>query len=263
MADNEHKFYNDAMRAQSPKPGFTSWNPLTGCTRISPGCKHCFAERISRNLQRTGVGKYANGFQLTLHGDDILNWPLLHRRPTLIFVNSMSDVFHKDVPEAFIRRIFTIVERTPWHRFMIFTKRADRLAEMSPDLPWPGNLWMAVSVENEDYRWRIDRLRTVPAAVRFISCEPLLGPIPDLDLSGIDSLACGAETGPNCRPCDPDWVRLLRDQCVAQNVPFAFHGFNTSADDDEERDRLIDGERWRQSHPAYRAFMTGGQMELF
>lgn len=251
------------MRGHTPKPGFTSWNPLTGCTKISPGCKHCFAERISRNLQRTGVQKYANGFQLTMHGDDVMNWPLTHRRPTLIFVNSMSDVFHKDVPQAFIHRIFSIIERAQWHRFMIFTKRAERLAEMAPDLLWPPNLWMAVSVENADYKHRVDLLRAVPAAVRFVSCEPLLGPIPDLDLTGIDSLACGAETGPDCRPCDPDWVRILRDQCVAQRVPFAFHGFGGSESGDGGRNRLLDGERWRQTHEAYRAFMTGGQMELF
>lgn len=251
------------MRAQSPKPGFTSWNPLTGCTKISPGCKHCFADRIARNLQRTGVAKYANGFQLTMHGDEVMNWPLGLKRPTLIFVNSMSDVFHKDVPLDFIRRVYSVIAASPRHRFMIFTKRADRAAELAPELVWPTNLWLAVSVENSDYTWRIDCLRTIPAAVRFVSCEPLLGPIPEMDLSGMDAVACGAETGPEHRLCDPTWVRLVRDHCITQSVPFSFHGWGSPSDGDGGRGRLLDGRKWSQHHEAYDRFMSCGQLNLF
>ncbi|MCI0685038.1 MAG: phage Gp37/Gp68 family protein [Gemmataceae bacterium] len=199
----------------------TTWNPLTGCTKISPGCKHCYAERMSLRLQAMGQANYANGFRLTLQ-EHMLETPLTWKKPRLVFVNSMSDLFHKDVPDDYVLRVFDVMRRAHWHVFQILTKRSQRLLHMSPKIAWPDNVWMGVSVENSDYMFRIDHLRRTRAVTRFLSLEPLLGPLPDLDLSGIDWVIVGGESGPGARPMHEAWVTDTRDQCVAAGVPFFF-----------------------------------------
>ncbi|MGB9738071.1 DUF5131 family protein, partial [Chloroflexus sp.] len=198
-----------------------TWNPLTGCTKISPGCKHCYAERMARRLQAMGVPKYRNGFRLTLH-PTVLTEPLHWRTPRMIFVNSMSDLFHQDVPPDFICAVFAVMRQAHWHTFQVLTKRAERLRALDALLDWPPNVWMGVSVERVDYIARIDDLRATGAAIKFVSCEPLLGPLPQLPLDGIDWVIVGGESGPGARPMDPAWVRDIRDQCLAADVPFFF-----------------------------------------
>ena len=182
-----------------------TWNPVTGCNKISPGCKHCYAERLSKRLKATGMAKYSNGFEVTLH-PETLEIPLRWRKPRSIFVNSMSDLFHIDVPEGFIRDVFGVMERADWHRYQVLTKRAERVAELSDRLPWPSQVWMGVSVESQDYAHRIDLLRETDAQVKFLSLEPLLGPLSDLNLDGINWVIVGGESGPGARPMQPDWA---------------------------------------------------------
>lgn len=198
-----------------------TWNPVTGCSKVSPGCKNCYAERLAVRLQAMGNPRYANGFQLTLH-EDQLTLPLRWKQPRKIFVNSMSDLFHEDVPDDFIMKAFRIMGEAHWHRFQILTKRAKRLGELAERLPWPGNIWQGVSIESIEYTWRIEHLLKVPATVRFLSIEPLLGPIPRLPLQGIAWVIVGGESGPNYRPVEANWVRGIRDQCINAKVPFFF-----------------------------------------
>ena len=198
-----------------------TWNPVTGCTKVSPGCKHCYAERMAERLQAMGQPNYVNGFRLTLQ-PHMLELPLKWKKPQTIFVNSMSDLFHEDVPLAYIREVFDVMTRAHWHRFQVLTKRAELLEELSPELDWAQNIWMGVSVENEWYRCRIDHLRATGAQIKFLSLEPLLGPLPDLNLTGIDWVIVGGESGPNARPMNPAWATDLRDQCRRADVPFFF-----------------------------------------
>jgi protein gp37 len=198
-----------------------TWNPLTGCDKISPGCANCYAERMSLRLRLMGQKNYRNGFDLTLH-PHALELPLKWKKPQRIFVNSMSDLFHKDVPAEFIQQVFATMRQASWHRFQILTKRSNRLAELSPSIDWPGNVWMGVSVESADYTWRIDHLRQTGANVRFLSVEPLLGPLPQLDLLNIHWVIVGGESGPGARPMDEEWVTKIRDQCRQAGVPFFF-----------------------------------------
>ena len=218
-----------------------TWNPLTGCTKISPGCKHCYAERMAKRLQAMGQPRYTNGFELTLH-EDVLELPVFWKKPQRIFVNSMSDMFHKDVPLSFIQRAFEVMRRASWHQFQVLTKRSDRLAELSPSIVWPTNVWMGVSVERRDYVARIDDLRDTAAAVKFLSLEPLLGPLRDLDLTGIDWVIVGGESGPGARPMDESWVLDIRAQCRAADIPFFFKqwgGVNK-----KRSGRILDGRTW-------------------
>ncbi|MSU79688.1 MAG: phage Gp37/Gp68 family protein [Gemmataceae bacterium] len=198
-----------------------TWNPLTGCDKISPGCANCYAERMSLRLRLMGQSNYRNGFDLTLH-PHALELPLKWKKPQRIFVNSMSDLFHKDVPIEFIQQVFATMRQASWHRFQILTKRADRLAELNGAIDWPANVWMGVSVESVDYAFRIDHLRTTGAAVRFLSIEPLLGAISTLDLRDIHWVIVGGESGPGARPMREEWVLDIRDQCQAAGVPFFF-----------------------------------------
>jgi protein gp37 len=198
-----------------------TWNPLTGCDKISPGCANCYAERMSLRLRLMGQPNYKNGFDLTLH-PHALELPLKWKKPQRIFVNSMSDLFHKDVPADFIQQVFATMRQASWHRFQILTKRSDRLAELGPTIDWPANVWMGVSVESAEYAFRIDHLRGVGAAVRFLSVEPLLGPIPHLDLQRIHWVIVGGESGPGARPMREEWVREIRDQCRRAGLPFFF-----------------------------------------
>jgi protein gp37 len=197
-----------------------TWNPVTGCTKVSPGCAHCYAETFAERFRGVPNHPYQNGFDLTLRPER-LELPLSWRRPRLIFVNSMSDLFHEAVPDEYIVAVFSTMVRADWHRFQLLTKRAGRAAELAPRLPWPPNVWLGVSVENNRWLDRVDQLRRVPAAVRFLSCEPLLGPL-DLDLRGIDWVIAGGESGPRARPMRAEWVLSLRDQCAHAGVPFFF-----------------------------------------
>lgn len=198
-----------------------TWNPLTGCTKISPGCKLCYAERMSVRLKAMGQRNYRNGFKLTLH-PQMLDAPLHWRKPQMIFVNSMSDLFQDKVPKQFIMNVFGTMRKANWHQFQVLTKRSGRLLKLNNQLDWPENVWMGVSVENEKYQYRIDDLRQTKAAIKFLSLEPLLGPLPNLDLSGIDWVIVGGESGPGARPMNQEWVTSIRDQCSDANVPFFF-----------------------------------------
>ena len=218
-----------------------TWNPVTGCTKVSPGCKHCYAERMAKRLHAMGQANYANGFALTLQ-PHMLELPLRWKQPQTIFVNSMSDLFHDDVPLAYVRRVFDVMARAHWHRFQVLTKRADRLVELSPRLSWPSNIWMGVSVESARYRSRIDRLRATGARLKFLSLEPLLGFLPDLDLAGIDWVIVGGESGPGARPMDPEWVIDLRDQCRRARVPFFFKQWGGT--NKKRTGRTLEGRVW-------------------
>ena len=198
-----------------------TWNPLTGCTKISPGCKHCYAERMSLRLKAMGQRNYRNGFKLTLHPRAV-GLPLTWKKPRTIFTNSMSDLFHNDVPIAFIEQVFDVMERAHWHQFQILTKRSSRLLKLNQTIDWPPNVWMGVSVESMDYEFRIDDLRRTGAKIKFLSLEPLLGPLPSLNLRGIDWVIVGGESGPKARPMQSDWVGDIRDQCLRVKVPFFF-----------------------------------------
>lgn len=207
-----------------------TWNPVTGCTKTSPGCDNCYALHLAKRLKAMGNPRYQRdgdrdrsgpGFGLQLH-DDLLNLPHTWKRPRNIFVNSMSDLFHHEVPEEFINRVFAVMISLPRHRFQVLTKRSKRLAALAPTLAWAPNIWMGVSVEGNSYRFRIDHLRSVPAHIRFLSLEPLLGPLDDLDLQAIHWVIVGGESGSRARPLNPAWVRSIRDQCIEQDVPFFF-----------------------------------------
>jgi len=219
----------------------TTWNPLTGCTKISPGCKHCYAERMSLRLRAMGQANYANGFELTLH-EHMLDVPLRWRKPRAVFVNSMSDLFHRDAPEEFILRVFDVMRRASWHVFQVLTKRSDRLRKLSSQIDWPENVWMGVSVERSDYTFRIDDLRRTGAKVRFLSLEPLLGPLSELDLDGIDWVIVGGESGPGARPMQEAWVTDIRDQCIAAKVSFFFKQWGGVFK--SRNGRILEGRTW-------------------
>ena len=198
-----------------------TWNPVTGCSKVSTGCKHCYAERLARRLQAMGAVRYRNGFTVTLH-PAVLDLPKRWRQPRMIFVNSMSDLFHEHVPLEFIQRVFATMRDCPQHTFQILTKRSARLRDLAQYLDWAPNIWMGVSVENRRVIHRIHDLQAVPAYVRFLSCEPLLGPLDDLPLDGIHWVIVGGESGPGARPMQADWVRAILEQCRRAHVPFFF-----------------------------------------
>ena len=221
----------------------STWNPATGCTKMSPGCKHCYAERMARRLKAMGQPNYTNGFRLTLH-DHALELPLTWKTPQMIFVNSMSDLFHEDIPLQFIQKVFDVMNRANWHTYQILTKRSARLLELDSQLPWASNIWMGVSVESQDYTFRIDHLRETRSNIKFLSLEPLLGPLPDLNLRGIDWVIVGGESGPRARLMDPKWVLDIRDQCMVSKAPFFFKqwgGVNK-----KKTGRVLEGRTWDQ-----------------
>ncbi|SMD44813.1 protein gp37 [Aquiflexum balticum DSM 16537] len=199
-----------------------TWNPVTGCTKISPGCKFCYAEVMSKRLKAMGVDKYKDGFKKVKTHEDALGIPYTWKKSKVVFVNSMSDLFHKDVPLEFIQRVFQVMRDNGQHVFQVLTKRADRLAEISDQLIWPHNIWMGVSVEDEKVTERIDFLRQCGARVKFLSCEPLIGPLSNLNLIGIDWVIVGGESGHKPRPMDPEWVLDIQEQCQQSNVAFFF-----------------------------------------
>lgn len=220
-----------------------TWNPVTGCTKVSPGCKHCYAERMAHRLQAMGQPNYTNGFKLTVH-DHMLERPLSWKKPSLIFVNSMSDLFHKDVPLDFIQQVFEVMGHASWHRFQVLTKRSARLLELDTHLDWPANVWMGVSVEQDKYQFRIDHLRKTGAEIKFLSLEPLLGPLPNLNLMGIDWVIVGGESGPGARAMAPKWVVNIRQQCLRAGVPFFFKQWGGVRK--KKNGRLLEGRTWEQ-----------------
>ncbi len=198
-----------------------TWNPVTGCTKVSQGCKHCYAERMAKRLTAMGVDRYRNGFEVTLH-PDLVDIPRSWRQPRIVFVNSMSDLFHDDIPLAYIQRVFATMRDCRHHTFQVLTKRAERLAEFAPHLPWPKNVWMGVSVESARVLNRVVALQIVPARVRFLSLEPLIGPLENLPLAGIHWVIVGGESGPKARPMREEWAVSLLHQCRTARVPFFF-----------------------------------------
>lgn len=228
-----------------------TWNPVRGCTVLSPGCTHCYAMKQAR--RQSGPGMAYEGLTRRSKGgpvwtgevrlvEELVEAPLRWQKPRLVFVNSMSDLFHEDVPEEFIARIFGVMARASQHVFQILTKRSDRLRQMAPKLAWPENVWMGVSVERADYLFRVDDLRAVPAAVRFLSLEPLLGPLPDLDLSGVGWVIVGGESGSRARPMDPAWVLAIRQRCAESGVPFFFKQWGGRFK--KRTGRLLEGRTW-------------------
>lgn len=218
-----------------------TWNPVTGCTKISDGCQNCYAYRMAGRLKLMGNKKYTDGFNVKTH-ECCLEDPLKWKKPSIIFVNSMSDLFHEDVPFSFIEQVFKIMNKASWHTFQILTKRADRLAELAGKLEWTENIWQGVTVENNTYKPRIDYLRTVPTKVRFISFEPLLGEIRDIDLSGIDWAIVGGESGPKARNIKPEWIYSLKNECERQGVMFYFKQWGGT--NKKKAGRTLLGQTW-------------------
>ena len=221
----------------------STWNPVTGCSKVSPGCANCYAERLALRLQAMGHKYYARGFKPATH-ERTLSLPLGWKTPQVIFVNSMSDLFHDKVPLTFIKKVFAVMNEANWHQFQVLTKRSQRLLELSHHLPWAEHIWMGVSVETQDYVHRIDDLRETDAHIKFLSLEPLLGPLPKLNLKGIDWVIVGGESGPGARPMQEEWVTDIRDQCRKAKVPFFFKqwgGLNK-----KKNGRMLQGRTWDQ-----------------
>jgi len=219
----------------------SSWNPITGCTKVSPGCENCYAERMAKRLKAMRNPNYKNGFKLSVH-ENSFDLPLSWKTPQYIFVNSMSDLFHEDVPVDCIQRIFEVMRQAYWHTFQILTKRSSRLQELDNQIEWAPNIWMGVSVETQDYAFRINDLRSTNALVKFISFEPLLGPIKQLDLQGIDWVIVGGESGPKSRKIEESWVIQIRDICNSQKLPFFFKQWGGT--NKKKTGRLLEGRTW-------------------
>ncbi len=225
-----------------------TWNPVTGCTQVSPGCANCYAKTFAERFRGVPDHPYERGFDLTLRHER-LQQPLTWKKSKLIFVNSMSDLFHKDVPDKFIKGVFATMEAADWHTFQLLTKRPERLAGLADELPFPPNVWVGVSVENQRWTSRIDWLREVPAQVRFLSCEPLLGPLNDLNLTDIHWVIVGGESGHRARPMSVEWVRSVREQCKRAGVPFFFKQWGTHDEagnklGKKKSGRLLDQTTW-------------------
>jgi protein gp37 len=219
-----------------------TWNPVTGCTKVSPGCMNCYAERMAKRLRGMGVTRYESGFKVTLQ-PDLVEQPLRWRKPRLVFVNSMSDLFHEDVPFEFIEQVFDVMRRASWHQFQVLTKRSERLQDLDASIEWPENVWMGVSVENDKYAHRVDNLRKTGAKIRFLSLEPLLGPIPGISLKGVDWVIVGGESGPGARPIEEAWVWDIQKQCKRAGVHFfckQWGGFNKKKNGRILKDRTWD-----------------------
>jgi protein gp37 len=243
-------------------PDWESWNPVTGCSKISEGCRHCYAERFAERWRGVPGHPYECGFDLRLRPER-LESPLHWRRPRRVFVASMGDLFHEGVPDDYIRDVFAVMERVPRHVFHVLTKRADRMLALAPSLSWPANVWMGATVERIDYAWRADALRRVPAARRHLSAEPLLGPLDALDMTAIDLVIAGGESGPQRRPPKVAWLRGLRDRCVASGVAFEFKGWGGRGQNDGGR--LLDGRVWDECPPvaAVATAESSTQVRLF
>jgi protein gp37 len=222
-----------------------TWNPTTGCTKLSAGCKFCYAEVMSRRLKAMGVEKYENNFKLTVHEDE-LNTPYTWKKSKIVFVNSMSDLFHKDVPVSFIQKVFAVMKDNPQHVFQILTKRADVLRYYDSEglLDWTHNIWMGVSIENAKVLNRLDLLKATSARVKFLSCEPLIGPLSNMGLKGIDWVIVGGESGRKPRPMKEEWVTDIKDQCQDANVAFFFKQWGGT--NKKKTGRVLDGQTWNE-----------------
>lgn len=220
-----------------------TWNPLTGCTKVSAGCKHCYAERMAKRLRAMGSPNYQNGFKLTLQ-PQMLNVPYTWRKPRKVFVNSMSDLMHPEVPDEYIVKVFEVMNDNLQHRFQLLTKRPERLASIEHLVTWTANIWMGVTVENDRFLSRVDLLRDCGAEVKFLSLEPLLGPLSDLALNEIDWAIVGGESGPKARPMEAWWATELRDKCVESSVPFFFKQWGGVQK--HRHGRLLEGREWNQ-----------------
>ena len=230
-----------------------TWNPVTGCTKISLGCRNCYAERMALRLQAMGQRNYARGFRVTVQ-PHALRLPLKWKKPRMVFVNSMSDLFHERVPVGFVEQVFRVMRQADWHEYQILTKRSERLLDLEGIVAWAPHIWMGVTVESREYTFRIEHLRQTGAAIKFLSLEPLLGPIPDLDLEGIDWVVVGGESGPGARPIKREWVIELRDRCRESGVPFFFKQWGGT--DRKKSGRVLDGRTWDQM-PEVRTGRTG------
>ena len=220
-----------------------TWNPVTGCSKISDGCKHCYAERMSARLKAMGVSKYRRGFKVVTH-DAELRKPLEWRKPRLVFVNSMSDLFHESVPPGFIESVFSVMNAAEAHTFQVLTKRPQRISELARNLTWTPNIWLGVSIESEKWLARLDELKNTPARVKFLSLEPLLGPLSQIDLGSIDWVIVGGESGPGARPMQSEWVREIRDNCQQSKIPFFFKQWGGVFK--KRTGRTLDGRIWNQ-----------------
>lgn len=219
----------------------STWNPVTGCTKVSPGCRFCYAERMAKRLQAMGQPRYQDGFELSLQ-EDLVELPLQWKTPRIIFVNSMSDLFHEEIPISFIQRCFDTMKQATQHTFQVLTKRPERAAAIARDLPWPDNVWLGTSVENQTFVKRVPVLATIPAAIRFLSIEPLIGPIRRLPLRHIDWVIVGGESGPNARPMKMEWATGIRDRCLRYGVPFFFKQWGGVQK--SRTGRLLEGRTW-------------------
>ncbi len=222
----------------------TTWNPVTGCTKISFGCKNCYAERMAKRLQAMGSEKYRNAFAVTMH-PSALDIPLKWKKPRLVFVNSMSDLFHEDVTADFIRNVFDTMNRASHHTFQVLTKRPERVVELNAQLPWPPNIWLGVSIETMRWEYRLNFLRQTSAKVKFLSLEPLLGPLTEICLNGIDWAIVGGESGPGARAMNPQWVREIRDNCIRSGVAFFFKQWGGTFK--VRTGRILDGQTWDET----------------
>jgi len=237
----------------------STWNPVTGCTKVSLGCENCYAERLALRLQSTGSPNYKNGFKVTLH-PHMLNLPTKWKKSRMVFVNSMSDLFHEDIPIDFIQKVFEIMNNCPQHIFQILTKRAERLADLNHLLSWTNNIWMGVTIEHENYLYRKDYLKKTNANIKFISFEPLLSSMPNIELENIDWIIVGGESGPGARPLNPDWVIKIKNQCLSKKLPFFFKqwgGYNK-----KKNGRLLEGKEWNQVPYYDYSFYNDNQYEL-
>jgi protein gp37 len=221
----------------------STWNPITGCSKISPGCKNCYAERMARRLHAMRLANYRNGFKLTVHPHTV-GLPLTWKKPQMIFVNSMSDLFHAQAPKDFIMEIFGTMNKACWHMYQILTKRAEQLTKLDSMLPWADNMWMGVTVESADYVYRIDHLRESRSLNKFISFEPLLGSVGKLNLKGLDWVIAGGESGPGARPVQKEWITEIRDQCIEAGIPFFFKQWGGVRK--KQNGKLLDGRIWNQ-----------------
>ena len=221
----------------------TTWNPVTGCTKISHGCKFCYADRMARRLQAMGLEKYRNGFAVTIHPSTLKD-PLTWKKPRLVFVNSMSDLFHEDVPLSFIQSVFNTMNEASQHTFQVLTKRPSRVLEIENHLDWSPNIWLGTSIESQRWQFRLPELNKTNAEVKFLSLEPLIGPLPDISVKGMDWVIVGGESGPGARPMEPDWVREIRDVCLQEEVPFFFKQWGGVFK--KRTGRILDGKTWDQ-----------------
>ncbi|MCE2405699.1 MAG: phage Gp37/Gp68 family protein [Dehalococcoidia bacterium] len=222
----------------------TTWNPVTGCTKISHGCKLCYAERMSKRLQAMGMEKYKQGFKVVVH-ESVLHEPLRWNVPRIVFVNSMSDLFHKSVPSTYVQSVFEVMNQASQHTFQVLTKRPGRVNRLDASLDWTENIWLGTSIESERWLQRLNQLKATSARTKFLSLEPLLGPLPDINLSGIDWVIVGGESGPGARPMNADWVRDIRDNCLGNSVPFFFKQWGGVFK--KRTGRVLDGRTWDET----------------